>query len=108
MYNQESQGENRHTNLEDPPETSHLADRGHGQQRDYDGQLIGIDDQIASAGGAERSPAMVGRATLAIEPSSTEIVSANQIVAAAQYRCGSRQSVSFHHFRYMREPRSAT
>jgi hypothetical protein len=37
-----------------------------------------------SAAGALRSAAIVGRATLAIEPSRTDSVSASQIVPAAQ------------------------
>ena len=44
--------------------------------------------QIESAGGAFRSCAMVGRATLAMAPSSTVMAIASQIVAAAQLRCG--------------------
>src|SRR5271168_5396353 len=45
--------------------------------------------QIAVAGLADMSPAIVGSATLAIELSSTDIVIASMTVSIAHRRCGS-------------------
>jgi hypothetical protein len=79
-----SKRETDNTKLKHTPESGHLANGCHGQQRDHDGKLISINDPDRFTGRAQRSPAMVGSETLAIEPSRTEMISASQIVAAAR------------------------
>ena len=87
---QRRDGEQRDPDPIDPAVADNLAQCGQRQQRDRDGELIGVDhpDRLRRRH-VEIRAASVGSARLAIEPSSTAIIRPSAVVTTAQVRAGS-------------------